>query len=125
MRRARMPLTTFLFLHICSPPCQGLHPYASPGSFNDPDMLVVGLDGMYPYGIVQDCPEHVRGCKPGMYISRDRWGRRVGAGSGEQARGIPSHLSTRIPAGLKRAAHLALLLLGGDGVEPVLGSIVV
>ena len=44
------------------------------GGFNDPDMLVVGLDGMYPYGIVQDCPEHIEGCKPGMYISRDRWG---------------------------------------------------
>ena len=45
------------------------------GGFNDPDMLVVGLEGMYPYGIVQECPEHIRGCKPGEYISRDRWGR--------------------------------------------------
>ena len=26
------------------------HPYAGPGGFNDPDMLVVGLDGMTPYG---------------------------------------------------------------------------
>ena len=26
-------------------------------------------------GIVQECPEHVRNCKPGEYISRDRWGR--------------------------------------------------
>ncbi len=51
---------------------QGLAQYAGPGYFNDPDMLVVGLDGMYPYGIVQDCPEHVRDCKPGEYISRER-----------------------------------------------------
>eukprot|EP00798_Chlamydomonas_sp_ICE-L_P030618 gene30618-35629_t len=38
------------------------------GGFNDPDMLVVGLDGMYPY-------EHVVGCKAGEYISRERWGK--------------------------------------------------
>ncbi|PNW88365.1 hypothetical protein CHLRE_01g026250v5 [Chlamydomonas reinhardtii] len=63
---------------------QGLAPYAGPGGFNDPDMLVVGLDGMYPYGIVQDCPEHVRGCKPGMYISRDRWGKVGGLTQTEQ-----------------------------------------
>ena len=30
---------------------------------------------MYPYGIVQVCPDHVPGCKPNDYISRDRWGR--------------------------------------------------
>lgn len=51
---------------------QGLAEHAGPGGFNDPDMLVVGLDGMYPYGIVQECPEHVRGCRPGDYVSRDR-----------------------------------------------------
>lgn len=42
------------------------------GSFNDPDMLVVGLDGMVPYGNVQECPPHVANCKPGDYISRER-----------------------------------------------------
>ncbi len=56
------------------------------GGFNDPDMLVVGLDGMYPYGVVQTCPEHVKGCKPGDYISRERWGKvrvlRAGGGGG-------------------------------------------
>lgn len=59
---------------------QGLAAYAGPGAFNDPDMLVVGLEGMYPYGIVQDCPEHVAGCTPGMYISRERCGWRAGGG---------------------------------------------
>ncbi|GIL59411.1 hypothetical protein Vafri_14096 [Volvox africanus] len=63
---------------------QGLAEYAGPGAFNDPDMLVVGLDGMYPYGIVQDCPEHVRNCKPGEYISRDRWGKVGGLTQTEQ-----------------------------------------
>ncbi|MEW5299930.1 MAG: hypothetical protein WDW36_002899 [Sanguina aurantia] len=48
--------------------------FAGPGSFNDPDMLVVGLDGMVPYGNVQECPPHVANCKPGDYISRERWG---------------------------------------------------
>ena len=49
--------------------------YAGPGGFNDPDMLVVGLDdGMYPYGIVDACPDHIADCVPGQYISRDRWG---------------------------------------------------
>ena len=32
----------------------------------------------------QDCPEHVRGCKPGMYISRDRWGKVGGLTQTEQ-----------------------------------------
>ena len=58
--------------------------YAGPGGFNDPDMLVVGLEGMYPYGIVQVCPEHVPGCKPNDYISRDRWGRVGGLTHTEQ-----------------------------------------
>ena len=35
-------------------------------------------------GIVQECPEHVRGCKPGEYISRDRWGRVGGLTHTEQ-----------------------------------------
>lgn len=53
----------------------GLWAHAGPGGFNDPDMLVVGLDqGMYPYGVVQRCPEHVRGCEPGQYITREQWG---------------------------------------------------
>ncbi|PNH00886.1 Alpha-galactosidase [Tetrabaena socialis] len=63
---------------------QGLASHVGPGGFNDPDMLVVGLDGMYPYGIVQDCPPHVRGCKPGDYISRDRWGKVGGLTQTEQ-----------------------------------------
>jgi hypothetical protein len=42
--------------------------------FNDPDMLVVGLDGMSPFGVVKDCPTHVTDCVPGTYISRERWG---------------------------------------------------
>ena len=38
-----------------------------PGGFNDPDMLVVGLEGMTPYGIVDQCPGHLPAgsCKPG------------------------------------------------------------
>ena len=47
-----------------------------PGGFNDPDMLVVGLEGMTPYGIVDECPGHLPAgsCKPGAYISRQQWG---------------------------------------------------
>ncbi|KAL6751317.1 glycoside hydrolase superfamily [Haematococcus lacustris] len=52
-----------------------LSQHAGPGGFNDPDMLVVGLEGMYPYGVVQQCPPHIKGCKPGDYISKERWGR--------------------------------------------------
>lgn len=63
---------------------QRLYKYAGPGGFNDPDMLVVGLDGMYPYGIVQDCPTHVVGCTPGSYISRERWGSVGGLTATEQ-----------------------------------------
>jgi alpha-galactosidase len=49
---------------------------AGPGGFNDPDMLVVGLDGMTPYGIVEQCPSHLPAgtCKKGDYISREAWG---------------------------------------------------
>ena len=47
-----------------------------PGGFNDLDMLVVGLEGMTPYGIVEECPTHLPAgsCKPGQYISRQQWG---------------------------------------------------
>jgi len=24
--------------------------------------------------VVKDCPEHIEGCEPGTYISRERWG---------------------------------------------------
>mmetsp|Transcript_37616 Transcript_37616/g.85405 ORF Transcript_37616/g.85405 Transcript_37616/m.85405 type:complete len:520 (-) Transcript_37616:720-2279(-) len=50
--------------------------YAGPGGFNDPDMLVVGLEGMNPYGIVQECPPHLsaESCSPGQYIAREVWG---------------------------------------------------
>ena len=55
------------------------HPYAGPGGFNDPDMLVVGLDGMTPYGLIDSddkCPPHLEPgqCKKGDYISREVWG---------------------------------------------------
>lgn len=109
----------------------------APGGFNDPDMLVVGLDeGMFAcgawaclpplrapppffprcalglaggsprtpparltvcrfrpprracaarrYGIATECPEHIRGCKPGEYISRERWGKVGGLTRTEQ-----------------------------------------
>ena len=47
-----------------------------PGGYNDPDMLVVGLEGMTPYGIVDECPTHlpVGSCKKGQYVSRQQWG---------------------------------------------------
>jgi alpha-galactosidase len=50
---------------------------AGPGSFNDPDMLVVGLDSMTPYGIVEECPTHLPAgsCKKGDYVSRELWGK--------------------------------------------------
>ena len=52
-------------------------PNARPGGFNDPDMLVVGLDGMTPYGIVDECPSHLPpgSCKKGDYVSRELWGK--------------------------------------------------
>jgi alpha-galactosidase len=58
--------------------------YAGPGGFNDADMLVVGLDGMYPYGVVEKCPPHVKGCKKGDYISREQWGRVGGLSHSQQ-----------------------------------------
>ena len=44
------------------------------GGWNDPDMLVVGLDGMTAFGVPEECPEHIEGCQPGTFISRERWG---------------------------------------------------
>ncbi|KAG1676530.1 hypothetical protein FOA52_000073 [Chlamydomonas sp. UWO 241] len=83
--RRQMKLPSFLQSVLTAINQQANHAdYAGPGGFNDPDMLVVGLEGMYPYGIVQDCPEHVAGCKPGEYISRDRWGRVGGLTHTEQ-----------------------------------------
>mmetsp|Transcript_36919 Transcript_36919/g.80422 ORF Transcript_36919/g.80422 Transcript_36919/m.80422 type:complete len:653 (-) Transcript_36919:166-2124(-) len=63
---------------------QALAAYAGPGAFNDPDMLLVGLDGMYPYGIVQRCPPHVPTCQPGQYITREQWGKVGGLTLAEQ-----------------------------------------
>ena len=65
------------------------HPYAGPGGFNDPDMLVVGLDGMTPYGIIESderCPTHLPPgtCKKGDYISREVWGKVGGLTHTEQ-----------------------------------------
>lgn len=77
--------------------------YAGPGAFNDPDMLVVGLDGMYPYGMVQRCPPTVPDCKPGEYISRERWGMVGGLSFREQR----AHFSLW-------AIMAAPLLLGND-----------
>lgn len=50
--------------------------YAGPGAFNDPDMLVVGLEGMTPYGVVSECPSHLPAgaCEPGSYVTREQWG---------------------------------------------------
>ena len=60
--------------------------HAGPGGFNDPDMLVVGLDGMTPYGIVDECPPHLPkgSCKKGDYISREQWGKVGGLTHTEQ-----------------------------------------
>jgi len=77
--------------------------YAGPGAFNDPDMLVVGLDGMYPYGIVEECPPTVPDCTPGEYISRERWGMVGGLSTGEQR----AHFSLWV-------VMAAPLLLGND-----------
>lgn len=61
----------FLILALAATECAQA---AGPGQYNDPDMLVVGVDGMTPYGIVNTCPEHVKSCTPGKYISREQWG---------------------------------------------------
>ena len=65
--------------------------YAGPGAHNDPDMLLVGIDSMIPYGIVDtQCPEHVLkvnpACAAGDYIARETWGRVGGLTYIEQAR---------------------------------------
>ena len=44
------------FLQSFMTAVEGQHDYsefAGPGAFNDPDMLVVGLEGMVPYGVVR------------------------------------------------------------------------
>ena len=44
------------FLQSFMTAVEGQHDYADfagPGAFNDPDMLVVGLEGMVPYGVVR------------------------------------------------------------------------
>ena len=44
------------FLQSFMTAVEGQHDYADfagPGAFNDPDMLVVGLEGMVPYGLVR------------------------------------------------------------------------
>jgi hypothetical protein len=52
-----------------------LYPPPPPPPPATPHCKVVGLDGMYPYGIVDVCPDHVAGCAPGQYISREKWGK--------------------------------------------------
>lgn len=44
--------------------------------YNDPDMLLVGLSGMTPYGLVDACPDHLPegSCLKGQYVSRELWG---------------------------------------------------
>ena len=42
-------------------------------------MLVVGLEGMTPYGVVSECPPHLPAegqgaCEPGSYVTREQWG---------------------------------------------------
>ena len=68
---------------------EALSAYAGPGHVNDPDMLLVGVPGMRPYGIVDKCPPAVPDCKPGEYITRERWGLVGGLNDEEQM----SHLA--------------------------------
>ena len=78
--------------------------WAGPGGFNDPDMLVVGIDGMSAYGPVTKCPAHLSpaactapGQKPGgktntnplegnegEYVPRAIWGKVGGLTTTEQ-----------------------------------------
>lgn len=76
--------------------------YAGPGGFNDPDMLVVGIDGMSAYGMVNKCPDHLplgacisaggapdKGFMPlpnntGEYVTREVWGKVGGLTHTEQ-----------------------------------------
>ena len=54
--------------------------FAAPGGYNDPDMLLVGLPGMSPYGVINDtaaeCPPHVPTvwCERGAAVTREQWG---------------------------------------------------
>ena len=68
---------------------EALSAYAGPGHVNDPDMLLVGVPGMRPYGIVDKCPPAVPECVPGQYITRERWGLVGGLNDEEQM----SHLA--------------------------------
>ena len=70
--------------------------YARAGAFNDPDMLVVGLTGMTPYGIVNACPPHIPDCTVGEYISRERWGLVGGLTPDEQRCDYQCFLFSRI-----------------------------
>lgn len=82
--------------------------FGEPGFAPDPDMLLVGVPGMTPYGvrhkkaaapflaltplppgIVDTCPPPVPDCVPGQYITRERWGRVGGLTPAEEA----SHLA--------------------------------
>jgi len=38
-------------------------------------MLLVGLEGMTPYGLVDECPDHLPpgACVKGQYVSRELW----------------------------------------------------
>ena len=77
--------------------------YAGPGGFNDPDMLVVGLDSMSAYGQVVKCPPHLEGiptacvsagerpplpnAEPmpsGSFVTRKLWGQVGGLSTTEQ-----------------------------------------
>ena len=78
-RAAREVLKLPTFLQSFTTALEGqsdLADYAGPGAFNDPDMLVVGLEGMTPYGVVEECPPHLPegSCKPGDYVDREAWG---------------------------------------------------
>ena len=82
---------------------EALSAFAGPGHVNDPDMLLVGVPGMRPYGIVDKCPPAVPDCVPGEYITRERWGLVGGLNEDEQM----SHLSLW-------AILAAPLILGND-----------
>ena len=55
--------------------------FAAPGGFNDPDMLLVGLPGMSPYGVINDtAPSARRTCPPSGAARRGGDARAVGPG---------------------------------------------
>lgn len=70
--RGRMTSTSRMILDFHS----SIFPATLPAVHSNlADMLLIGIDGMYPYGIVQACPPAVPDCIPGEYISRQRWGK--------------------------------------------------